>query len=125
MANTARGEVDLTLAGKSFPIGLNLGALAAIESKFAVDSFEKALDFTTPSANRILAILETIVEGNGIALGDAEKAELSRWTLPEFHEFVGKLMSGNAMKDKVDAAAEGESAPLAAPSDGASGSASA
>lgn len=85
MANKARGEVDITLAGKTYPCALSLGALAEIADALGVETFQdimEAMGEFTPK--RGLAFLTGLLRGNGHevdaqAIRDVTIDDLQAW----------------------------------------------
>lgn len=69
MANRARGEQGVRIGGKTVAIALNLGALAAIEAEFGVESYEtvfsEVVNDEGVSATKYRRLLIAILAGNG------------------------------------------------------------
>jgi hypothetical protein len=69
MANRARGEQGVRIGGKTVAIALNLGALAAIEAEFDVDSYEDVfadvLGAEKVSASKVKRLLSAALVANG------------------------------------------------------------
>lgn len=85
MTNKARGEVRVDLNGQSIDLCLNLGALAAVEAEFGVDSFEDVLGAEgrmtlypggSVSADRMARFLTAVVDANGYGDRSADVAAL-------------------------------------------------
>jgi hypothetical protein len=79
MINFRRGEVALSAAGASLPMRLTLGALAELESSFAVDNLTQLGErFGSGhlSARDVTRILGAGLRGAGAALADDEVAAL-------------------------------------------------
>lgn len=75
MANLHRGEVDLNVAGRVLPMRLTLGALAELESAFAVDSLPSLGERFCAgrlSARDLIRIIGAGLRGAGGHFSDAE-----------------------------------------------------
>lgn len=77
MANTARGEVDLMIAGRAYPIAMTLDAIARIADQFGVETLaeveQRMIAFKVadwPAVMRILLV------ANGHQVGDDQIARL-------------------------------------------------
>jgi len=65
-ANAARGEVVVTLAGTPRRLCLTLGALAELETAFAVDGFAALAErLRTLSARDLAVVLAALLRGGG------------------------------------------------------------
>lgn len=65
-ANAARGEVVVTLAGTPRRLCLTLGALAELETAFAVDGFAALAErLRTLSARDLVVVLGALLRGGG------------------------------------------------------------
>lgn len=70
-ANRARGEVMVTLGGKPRRLCLTLGALAELETAFAVDGWEAlAARLRGLSARDLTLVLAALLRGGGEAEAD-------------------------------------------------------
>jgi hypothetical protein len=79
MPNARRGEVGLTLGGARYTLCLTLGALAELESAFAVpDLVALGERFATGriASRDLLVLLAVALRGGGHALADEEVAAL-------------------------------------------------
>ncbi|MBI1239060.1 MAG: gene transfer agent family protein [Alphaproteobacteria bacterium] len=77
MANGARGETRIEIAGRSYRLCLTLGALAEIETAFGAGSLG-ALDerLGNPGARDVIAILAALLRGGGEAVSDEDVAAM-------------------------------------------------
>lgn len=73
-ANTARGEVAVTLNGRARRLCLTLGALAEIEGALAASGAELAARLAKPGAREILVVLGALLRGGGEDIDDAALA---------------------------------------------------
>jgi hypothetical protein len=79
MANHHRGEISVALGSRIYTLCLTLGALAELESAFAVpDLVSLANRFETGalSAKDLMRVIGCGIRGGGTALTDAEVAAL-------------------------------------------------
>jgi hypothetical protein len=79
MPNPRRGEVALTLAGRSHTLCLTFGALAEIEAAFGADDLAalgERLSRRALSARDLVRLLGPALRGGGHDLCDAEVAAL-------------------------------------------------
>ena len=75
-SNGVRGEVSAVLGGVERRLCLTLGALAELESGFAVDTVEAlATRLSRPSARDLMVVLEALLRGGGDGLGPPERVE--------------------------------------------------
>lgn len=132
MANRARGEVDVTLAGERVSLVLGLRTLAELEDAFNVASFEDALSQIAVSAKdgkvsakALLKFALALIRGNRLdtkarveAIEDMTPAELNEFLFPLFERSGFVAAPGEAEK-----AAESAEAPLEVPSAGDFGNA--
>lgn len=94
MANRARGETSIRIGSKSYAIALNLGALAALEDSFGVESYEEAFDVVLRaekiSARKIMDFLQAVIEGNGL---DFDEEDIAKLTAKEMAAIALELMT--------------------------------
>jgi hypothetical protein len=96
MANRRRGEIAATIDGRSYTLCLTLGALAELESAFAVEDMAglgKCLGSGSLSAADLAKLLGAGLRGGGHAVGDAEILEWPAGCLPEAAAAVAELIS--------------------------------
>ncbi|WP_342358529.1 gene transfer agent family protein [Terrarubrum flagellatum] len=96
MANCHRGEVDCEIGGRRFRLCLTLGALAEIESAFAVEGLAalgERLSSGKLGAKDFIAILGAAARGGGERIEDRELAALNiARELPLVIDAVAKLL---------------------------------
>ncbi|MCA0405277.1 MAG: gene transfer agent family protein [Proteobacteria bacterium] len=79
MANPYRGEAELVLAGKTYPLRLTLGALAELETAFGVEglgALGTRLGAGGLSARDLIHLLAPLMRGGGARFGATEVASL-------------------------------------------------
>lgn len=93
MVNPFRGEVALSIGGRSYRLCLTLGALAEIETALGIEALcELEPRFERLSAGDLLAILGALMRGGGEPLTDEEVALLPL-SLGEVSEAIARAMS--------------------------------
>lgn len=76
-ANRARGEVVVLLAGRERRLCLTLGALAELETAFALDGWpDLAGRLRTLSARDLTVMLAALLRGGGEEVGDLSAVDL-------------------------------------------------
>jgi len=69
VVNKARGEAGIRIGDKTLAIAFNLGALAAIEEEFGVESYDDVLSDIAKgekmSATRLRRVFVAVLEANG------------------------------------------------------------
>ena len=74
--NRARGEVVCTLAGEPRRLCLTLGALAELETAFAVDGWEALSErLRRLSARDLSTVLGALLRGGGECVADLDRVE--------------------------------------------------
>jgi len=79
MVNRHRGEIEATLDGKTWTLCLTLGALAELETSFAVEDLtELTTRFSTGrlSANDMLRLISAGLRGAGPTVDDSDVKEM-------------------------------------------------
>lgn len=102
MANKHRGEVDITIAGKTYPVAMTLEALALIADAIKVESLgEIDARMTAFKISDMKPMLAAMLAGNGHEV--AEKA-LDRLSFREYVAFMAAIWNaGRAKEDDAEA----------------------
>lgn len=129
MANRARGEVDVELAGERITLALGLRVLAELEDAFEVDSFEDALNKIggdKVSASALLKFALAVLRGNRLLTPERTLA-VEAMTPEGVFNFIAPMFDRSGIKaaEATPAAPEGANSPLGVPSAGGNGSQSA
>jgi tail tube GTA-gp10-like protein len=73
MANHARGETDLVIAGKSYRVAMSMGALAGIMDALGVETFEALQERIQACRPRdMVPVTMALLQGNGHDVPEAE-----------------------------------------------------
>ncbi|HAH08687.1 MAG TPA: gene transfer agent family protein [Alphaproteobacteria bacterium] len=76
MINAARGEVPLTIGGRTYRLCLTLGALAQLEEAFGAPDLDAlGARLNAPSMRDLLLVLRALLAGGGEAVSDEELAQ--------------------------------------------------
>lgn len=79
MANKRRGEIDITLDGKTYPLCLTFGALAELEDKMGLGNIGELADLFSNGRVRsadLIRILGAALRGGGHDISDQEAAKM-------------------------------------------------
>jgi hypothetical protein len=91
-ANSARGEVVMTLAGAPRRLCLTLGALARIEAALALSDWSQLPDrIASLTAGDLAAVLATLLDG-----GCEDPAIAARATVPEAASALAAALAASA-----------------------------
>jgi hypothetical protein len=96
MANSRRGEVAATIAGRRYTLCLTLGALAELEGAFAVDDLSALADrFASGrlSAGDVVKLLGAGLRGGGHPFSDGDVAALPASSLEDGMNAVAALLA--------------------------------
>ncbi len=96
MANRRRGEVEATIAGRSYTLCLTLGSLAELEDAFGVDDLSalgRRFGSGRLSSRDLARILGAGLRGAGEAIGDDAVRDWPGAALPEIAAAVSDLLS--------------------------------
>ncbi len=106
--NRARGEVKVTIGGRSANVAMTLGALAQMEDALGIKDFgELGEKFSNPTPKTILDLMRCILAGNGV---EFEEAELLKLQLPDVITALNELIAQSSFADGDDEAAGGDGA---------------
>lgn len=97
MANSIRGEVEINLGGKSYPLCLTLGALAELETAFGSDNLVEVIERFQSGrikTNDIIIILWAGLKGAGSDLTKDDVMNLKiEDGIKSYIEVIAKLLS--------------------------------
>lgn len=96
MPNHRRGEMAVTIAGRSWTLCLTLGALAEIESHFGVTDLPALgvrLAEGRLGARDIIAIMSAAARGGGMTMDDAGMAMMPADALPQLMDAIITLFA--------------------------------
>lgn len=96
MANGRRGEIAATVAGRRFVLCLTLGALAELETAFAVGdlgALGERLGSGRLAADDLAKLLGAGLRGGGQPIGDEEVRSWPAAHLPEMTAAVARLLA--------------------------------
>ena len=78
-ANRARGEVTITVRGRTYRAALSLGAIAEIEDAFSIDRLSKlGAVLVDPGSRDIATVLAALING-GEGEGTVTVDEIRKW----------------------------------------------
>lgn len=104
MANSHRGEVDVTIAGKTYPVAMTLDALARVAAELNVKTMgeleERVLAFDLANMKPVLAAL---LAGSGHQVPDAELGALHWRTYVDTVKAIWNARPGEPAKDEPKA----------------------
>lgn len=124
MTNAVRGEVDIQIGDETHTVALTLGAFAAIEEAFGVQSFEEAfssiLGKGSGSALGMMLFLKALLKGNGIKVTEQIEKDILFLTLPDTMNMVQRVFDASGLMQKKEAITPNEP-PLADATGGNSG----
>lgn len=97
MANTIRGEIEVNLAGKNYPLCLTLGALAELETEFGSDDLIEVIERFQKGrikTDDIITILWVGLKGGGSDLTKEDVAAMKiEGGIKSYIEIIAKLFS--------------------------------
>ena len=105
MANRRRGEIAAIIAGRSYTLCLTLGALAELETAFAVDDLTALgarFGSGQISAEDLIRLVGAGVRGGGQRITDEEIRAWPGACLPEMAAALAELLAATFGEDRAN-----------------------
>ena len=84
MADKHRGEADIVIDGKTYPVTLNMGAISRIGSAFGCETLSKIFQVVADPGPRIVELYGLLLEASGHKVEPAAIERISVWTHGDF-----------------------------------------